>query len=116
MITGIDYIFSTEKNTYFFFYVFEIKIKEIWSEFYKEHDFEDGITSVFYSKDVLMFNSMDDKGYNLDKNGEGSFLIMLNEEFSEKENRITLVLPSNIKDSEFCAKVYNLVAESAILR
>ena len=111
MITGIDYIFNTEKKSYFFFYDFENKIRLIWSDFYKEHDLEDEIISVFYSKNKIMFDVMDDNGYSLNKNGEGSFLIMFNY-LDSKKNRITLVLPKEINDSSFCEKVYNLVRES----
>ncbi len=114
MITGIDYVFKTKKNSYFFFYVLEMKLKEIWRLFYKNHDFEDGVINVFYSKDEMMFNTMDDKGYNLDENGQGSFLVMFNESLSEKENRITLVLPGQVESSTFCEKVYEIVEQSTI--
>ena len=108
MISGVDYVFSTNKNSYFFFFNLEQRIREFWPSFYKEHDLEDKIINVFYSKSKEMFDSMDDNGFHLDNNKEGCFLIMFNELESE-ENRVTLILPESTKNSGFCKKVFGLV-------
>lgn len=112
MITGTDYIFKTKKNAYFFFHDFEVKLRSVWNSFFKEHDFEEGITSVFYSKDTAMFNLLEEEGYNLNENGEGCFLVMFNERFLKKENRITLVSPCDTNKSMFCQKIYNAIKDS----
>lgn len=63
MISGIDYVFSTNKTSYIFFKVFEHKLKEVWQNFISAYDTENGTLDIFYSKNKQLFDSMDKKGY-----------------------------------------------------
>ena len=116
MITGIDYVFYTEKNAYFFFYDFEKRIINIWNHFYKEHDCEDGLINVFYSKNKKMLQSIEEKGYNLNEDGEGAFLIIFNEEKLNNKNSITLITPRRHEDSLFCRNIVDIVNDISSYR
>ena len=111
MISGIDYIFYTSKDASTFFMEFETELKVIWEHYYKEEDFEDNMYNAFYALDKVMFDEMDNKGFYLNKNGEGPFYLIFNPKYSNIENRITVVLPSIIEESMFCKKIYEIVVK-----
>lgn len=113
MITGLDYVFETHKTSYVFFMALEQQLSNTWANFIKSYDTDNGTLDIFYSKNQEMFDSMDEKGYNLDNNGEGTFLIIFNDDKSLALNSISLVLPDNTKESEFCAQIHDYVAASA---
>jgi hypothetical protein len=109
MITGVDYIFYTQKELSAFFESFEKEMNSIWEKFYKEDDFEDGTYNVFYATNRQVFDEMDYKGFFLNERNEGTIYLIFNSEYSNKKNKITLVLPTLINESDFCKNIYEIV-------
>ena len=109
MITGIDYILYTNKNRD----AFIGKIKEsitFWKNPYIVIDDEDETTDIFVSRDEEMFQLMDERGFYVDElSGEGPFLLIFNSGYSLKENRVTLVVPEEIDESNFSKLVFNSI-------
>ena len=109
MITGIDYILSTDKDKD----TFIEKIKEsitFWKNPYIVIDNEDETTDIFVSRDEEMFRLMDERGFYVDELlGEGPFLLIFNSGYSSKENRVTLVLSEEIFESKFFKQVFNTI-------
>ena len=109
MITGIDYILYTDKSKD----AFIEKIKEsitFWKNPYIVMDNEDETTDIFVSRDEEMFQLMDERGFYVDElSGEGPFLLIFNSGYSLKENRVTLVVPEEIDESNFSKLVFNSI-------
>ena len=76
-----------------------------WLNYYDDMDTEDKTLDYFYAKDKYMFDLMDDKGFYLDKNGEGSFLLMLG------DGHVTIVLSEFIEESAFCKQIYDMIVD-----
>lgn len=104
MITGVDYYFETSYSFIELSLYFNEKVKSVWPDYYKCDCSDDNSSDFFYAKDRSMFDLMDDRGYYLDKNDEGPFLLM----FGKKG--VTLVLPDTIESSLFCKKIFDIVA------
>lgn len=109
MITGIDYILYTNQNVE----IFIQRMKEslfFWENPYFLIDYEDNVTNVYVAKNIIMFELMDEKGFYIEKDsGEGPFLLIFNDKYLPNYNRITLVLPKNIKTSKFTKKVFDWI-------
>jgi hypothetical protein len=109
MITGVDYVFYTKKEPLIFFNNFEKRLSAVWNNFYKEDDKEDNMYNVFYAPNKQIFDEMDDKGFFLNAQGEGPIYLIFNHEYSDKESRITIVLPTLTNKSNFCRDIYMIV-------
>ncbi|EHO82611.1 hypothetical protein HMPREF0380_01468 [Eubacterium infirmum F0142] len=109
MITGVDYILYTNKSRD----ALIEKIKEsipFWENPYFVIDNEDETTDIFISRDEEMFQLMDEKGFYIDElSGEGPFLLMFNNKYSSKLNRLTIVLAEDIEESKFSKQVFDWI-------
>ncbi|WP_160711433.1 hypothetical protein [Chitinophaga solisilvae] len=110
-ISGVDYILYTKKDLLDFFDAFELKLKDIWKEFYKESDFEEDVYNVFYAADKITFEEMEQQGFFLNGHHEGPFYIIFDALYAETERQITLVLPAQRETSAFCERIFQLVNE-----
>lgn len=53
---------------------------------------------------------MDEKGFYIDElSGEGPFLLMFNNKYSSKLNRLTIVLAEDIEESKFSKQVFDWI-------
>ncbi|WLD76946.1 hypothetical protein QU661_03695 [Mogibacterium neglectum] len=109
MITGVDYILYTDKSQD----ALIEKIKEtipFWGNPYFVIDNEDETTDVYISRDEEMFQLMEEKCFYADElSEEGSFLLIINKQYSSKLNRITLVLAEEVDESKFSKQVLGFI-------
>ena len=109
MITGVDYILYTNKSQD----ALIEKIKEsipFWENPCFVIDNEDETTDIFISRDEEMFQLIDEKGFYIDElSGESPLLLMFNNKYSSKLNRLTLVLAQDIEESKFSKQVFDWI-------
>ncbi len=109
MITGVDYILYTDKSQD----ALIDRIKEtipFWENPYFVIDNEDGTTDFYISRDEDMFQLMEERGFYTDElSGEGPFLLIINNQYPSKLNRITLVLAEEVDESKFSKQVWGWI-------
>ena len=109
MITGIDYILYTNKSQDALIEIIKESVL-FWGNPYVVIDNEDETTDIFVSRDEEMFQLMDKNGFYIDElSGESPFLLMFNDKYSSKLNRLTLVLAEDIDESKFSKQVWGWI-------
>ncbi|MGG9106624.1 hypothetical protein [Escherichia coli] len=135
MITGVDYVFYSNKKPFDIEEDFVSLLKMKWREcIIDEFERTDSRLDLFFAKDKEMYSLFDEIGYSLNDHGEGCFMLvssMLNRLESKikvldviyPENKrnieqydsiimlrdiweYTLVLPSEIAESDFSRDIY----------
>lgn len=136
MITGVDYVLYSNKSPVDIEMLFISAIKNKWRTLIiNEFERNDLRLELFFAKDKEMYISFDDTGYSLNEHNEGCFMFVasilkkfdsevkiLNIFSPESKSNTapynsaiilndiweyTLVLPSEINESEFCRGIYS---------
>lgn len=143
MITGVDYVFYSNKSPWDLEKDFIFLLKNMWNELVVE-EFErtDCRLEFFFAKDESMNYFFSQKGYMLDENGEGCFMLIasmikrfksevevLSIDFPEQRRNTdkyssfllfsniweyTLVLPSDVSSNKFSNKIFMQLEEMLI--
>ncbi|EPN1932680.1 hypothetical protein ACTV70_004308 [Cronobacter dublinensis] len=143
MISGIDYVFYSNKSPFDIEESFISLLKEKWVNLIvDEFERSESRLELFFSKDKEMYSIFDETGYHLNENGEGCFMLISSvlDQFESKVKIInigypqsrsntepydavimlrniweyTLVLPSEITEGDFSKDIYGFL--EAVLR